>query len=108
MGCSIAFPHVARRPFMLYLLDGVVLQVSEELPLMEAASDESAMPPFAFASGLTVQDRTVVIAYGAGDRDARGLVMTMDRLDEFFACNSTTTTLTTTSPAARESTDSSR
>jgi hypothetical protein len=71
-----------------------VLQVSEELPLMKAASDESAMPAFAFASGLAVQNRTVVIAYGAGDRDARALVMTLDRLDEFFACSGNTSNTT--------------
>merc|ERR1712187_828508 len=81
---NFAYRFGAEPPF-------AVLQVSEELPLMEAASDESAMPAFAFASGLTVQNRTIVIAYGAGDRDARGLVMTLDRLDEFFDCGGATT-----------------
>ena len=40
--------------------------------------------PVAFASGLAVANGTVVISYGAGDREARALVLTMDALDSYF------------------------
>lgn len=30
----------------------------------------------------------MVITYGAGDRDARALVMTLEKLDEMFKCSS--------------------
>jgi len=63
-----------------------ILQVSSQLPLVEATSEDSPTNPFAFVSGLAVVNRTVAISYGAGDREARALVMTMDRLDELFAC----------------------
>ena len=75
-----AYRFGAEAPFLM-------LQMSDKLPLTEAA----AMPggvPFAFASGLAVYESTVVISYGAGDRDARALVMTLERLDEMFECSS--------------------
>ncbi|CAE7588412.1 Fam3b [Symbiodinium necroappetens] len=63
-----------------------MLQLSSKLPLMEAAATPGGVP-FAFASGLAVHNNTVVITYGAGHRDVRALVMTLDRLDEMFACS---------------------
>jgi len=63
-----------------------ILQVSSQLLLVEAKATESPGKPFAFVSGLAVVNRTVVISYGSGDRDARALVMTLDRLDELFTC----------------------
>jgi len=74
-----AYRFTAEAPFS-------ILQLSEQLPLTEAEPTIGAQP-FAFASGLALQGRTVVITYGAGDRDARALVMTLDRLDEMFSCN---------------------
>jgi len=74
-----AYRFTAEAPFS-------ILQLSEQLPLTEAEPTIGAQP-FAFASGLAVQGRTVIITYGAGDRDARALVMTLDRLDEMFSCN---------------------
>ncbi|CAK9054524.1 Protein FAM3B [Durusdinium trenchii] len=68
-----AYRFGAEPPFMM-------LQMSSALPLTEAASRPGGTP-FAFASGLAVQGNTVVISYGAGDRDARALVMTLDKLD---------------------------
>lgn len=64
-----------------------MLQMSERLPLSEAAATPGGIP-FAFASGLAVHGDTVAISYGAGDRDARILVMTLQRLDEMFECSS--------------------
>lgn len=65
-----------------------VLQVSQQLPLMTTVSPQRPnAAAFAFASGLLVVNRTVAISYGAGDADARALVMTLDRLDEFFLCS---------------------
>jgi len=60
-----------------------ILQVSSQLPLLEVMATEKGKA-FAFASSLAVHNRTVTISYGAGDRDARALVLTMDRLDEMF------------------------
>jgi len=74
-----AYRFGAEPPFMM-------LQLSSKLPLTEAAATPGGVP-FAFASGLAVHSGTVVITYGAGDRDARALVMTLDRLDEMFACS---------------------
>lgn len=75
-----AYRFGAEPPFMM-------LQMSSALPLTEAASRPGGTP-FAFASGLAVQGNTVVISYGAGDRDARALVMTLDKLDDLFQCSS--------------------
>ncbi|CAJ1392982.1 unnamed protein product [Effrenium voratum] len=75
-----AYRFGAEPPFMM-------LQLSSQLPLTEAAATPGGTA-FAFASGLAVQGSTVVITYGAGDRDARALVMTMDRLDDMFKCSS--------------------
>jgi len=77
-----------------------ILQVSSQLPLQSARSDSRAVP-FAFASGLAVQNGTVAISYGAGDRDARALVLTLERLDEFFACNASSQHTSNTSTVAR-------
>mmetsp|Transcript_120371 Transcript_120371/g.286015 ORF Transcript_120371/g.286015 Transcript_120371/m.286015 type:complete len:1363 (-) Transcript_120371:278-4366(-) len=74
-----AYRFAAEPPFMM-------LQLSSKLPLMEAAATPGGVP-FAFASGLAVHNNTVVITYGAGHRDVRALVMTLDRLDEMFACS---------------------
>jgi hypothetical protein len=63
-----------------------ILQVSVQLPLLAAKPMEKPGAAFAFVSGLTVVNRTVAITYGAGDHDARALVMTLDRLDELFTC----------------------
>jgi len=63
-----------------------ILQVSSQLPLLTARPIEKSGEAFAFVSGLTVVNRTVAISYGAGDRDARALVLTLDRLDEMFSC----------------------
>jgi len=60
-----------------------ILQVSAQLPL-RAARAEGAGPGIAFASGLGVRDRQVVISYAAGDREARALVMTLWKLDDMF------------------------
>jgi hypothetical protein len=62
-----------------------ILQVSAQLPLTEIAPQPGG-PAFAFASGLVLQNRTVVVTYGAGDRESRALVLTLGRLDEMFAC----------------------
>jgi len=62
-----------------------VLQLSAQLPLTEAEATPGGVP-FAFASGIAMANRTVAISYGAGDRDARALVMPLRRLDEMFAC----------------------
>jgi len=73
-----------------------VVQISKSLPLTEKHAppeqhmhvppdQEEYTAPFAWASGLSVFEDTVVITYGAGDREARALVMTLDRLDQFFA-----------------------
>eukprot|EP00435_Cladocopium_sp_Y103_P030082 s1008_g7.t1 len=64
-----------------------MLQMSSQLPLTEAAAVPNGVK-FAFASGLAVAGNTVVISYGAGDRDARALVMTLEKLDEMFKCSS--------------------
>lgn len=63
-----------------------MMQVSSPLPLTEAESEIGGIP-FAFASGLAVHNGTVVISYGAGDRDARALVLTLERLDQMFNCS---------------------
>jgi len=64
-----------------------ILQISSQLPLKAAFPDAAAASEaFAFASGLVVWQGTVVISYGAGDRDARALVLTLGRLDELFNC----------------------
>ena len=57
-----------------------ILQVSSQLPLSEAAAMPNGVA-FAFASGLAVKGNTVLVTYGAGDREARALVMTMEKLD---------------------------
>lgn len=62
-----------------------MMQVSSPLPLTEAESEVGGAP-FAFASGLAVHNGTVVISYGSGDRDARALVLTLERLDRMFNC----------------------
>ncbi|CAE8629074.1 unnamed protein product [Polarella glacialis] len=74
-----AYRFGASPPFMM-------LQMSSQLPLTEAEAKPGGVP-FAFASGLVVQNRTVAISYGAGDRDARALVLTLGRLDEMFNCS---------------------
>eukprot|EP00931_Biecheleriopsis_adriatica_P097680 TRINITY_DN714_c0_g1_i4.p1 TRINITY_DN714_c0_g1~~TRINITY_DN714_c0_g1_i4.p1 ORF type:complete len:1084 (-),score=198.45 TRINITY_DN714_c0_g1_i4:118-3369(-) len=74
-----AYRFGAEPPFMM-------LQMSGQLPLTEAESKPRGVP-FAFASGLALQNQTVVISYGAGDRDARALVVTLGWLDEKFKCN---------------------
>jgi len=71
------------------------LDFSSQLPLLEAKADLGG-EAFAFASGLVVHNRTVVISYGAGDRDARALVLTLDRLDDMFARITTSQTTSTT------------
>ncbi|CAL1139698.1 unnamed protein product, partial [Cladocopium goreaui] len=63
----------------------MILQVSSQLPLSEAAATPNGVA-FAFASGLAVKGNTVLVTYGAGDREARALVMTMEKLDAFFHC----------------------
>lgn len=66
-----------------------VLQLSDSLPLTEKhappeqGSDFTA--PFAWASSLSLFEDTVVIGYGAGDKTSRALVLTLERLDQFFA-----------------------
>jgi len=75
-----AYRFGAEPPFMM-------LQMSTQLPLSEAAAVPNGVK-FAFASGLAVAGNTVVITYGAGDRDARALVMTLEKLDEMFKCSS--------------------
>lgn len=68
-----------------------ILQVSSQLPLSARSAGEHSKvhgkAPFAFASGLMLQNRTVVISYGAGDREARALVLTLARLDQMFNCD---------------------
>ena len=54
--------------------------MSSQLPLSEVAATPNGVP-FAFASGLAVKGNTVLVTYGAGDREARALVMTMEKLD---------------------------
>ena len=54
--------------------------MSSQLPLSEAAATPNGVA-FAFASGLAVKGNTVLVTYGAGDREARALVMTMEKLD---------------------------
>jgi hypothetical protein len=61
-----------------------MLETIEPLPLFEVAASPHGVP-FAFASGLAVHNGTVMISYGVGDRAARALVLTLDRLDEMFA-----------------------
>eukprot|EP00928_Gymnodinium_smaydae_P035224 TRINITY_DN24822_c0_g1_i1.p1 TRINITY_DN24822_c0_g1~~TRINITY_DN24822_c0_g1_i1.p1 ORF type:complete len:593 (-),score=111.68 TRINITY_DN24822_c0_g1_i1:24-1661(-) len=67
-----------------------ILQVSAQLPLTPLRAAEHSkvhgQAPFAFASSLVLRNGTVAIAYGAGDRDARALVLSLERLDGFFAC----------------------
>ena len=53
--------------------------MSSQLPLSEAAATPNGV---AFASGLAVKGNTVLVTYGAGDREARALVMTMEKLDD--------------------------
>lgn len=64
----------------------LMLQISSPLPLTEAEAEIGGIP-FAFASGLALFNRTVVITYGAGDRDSRSLVLRLERLDEMFNCS---------------------
>ena len=56
-----------------------------EFPTALVRSGGNAESPngvaFAFASGLAVKGNTVLVTYGAGDREARALVMTMEKLD---------------------------
>jgi len=61
-----------------------ILGLSRQLPL-RAARAEGGGPGIAFASGLGLRDRQVVISYAAGDREARALVMTLRKLDDLFA-----------------------
>jgi len=68
-----------------------ILQVSQQLPLKPATSPQS-LKTFAFASGLAMHVDTdsgsthrIVVSYGAGDRDARALIMPLTRFDEYFA-----------------------
>ena len=72
-----SFPPVSPLTFFVFPR---MLQMSSQLPLTEAAAVPNGVK-FAFASGLAVKDNTVVISYGAGDRDARALVMTLEKLD---------------------------
>eukprot|EP00434_Breviolum_minutum_P030827 symbB.v1.2.027259.t1/scaffold2785.1/size70456/2 len=74
-----AYRFGAEPPFMM-------LQMSSQLPLTEAAAMPNGVQ-FAFASGLAVKGNTVIITYGAGDRDARALVMTLEKLDDLFQCS---------------------
>eukprot|EP00931_Biecheleriopsis_adriatica_P042205 TRINITY_DN2405_c0_g1_i1.p1 TRINITY_DN2405_c0_g1~~TRINITY_DN2405_c0_g1_i1.p1 ORF type:complete len:1055 (+),score=183.52 TRINITY_DN2405_c0_g1_i1:126-3167(+) len=74
-----AYRFSAQAPFSM-------LQMSDQLPLTEAEAKPGGIP-FAFASGLMLQNRTVAVTYGAGDRDARALVLTLERLDKLFECS---------------------
>eukprot|EP00931_Biecheleriopsis_adriatica_P042206 TRINITY_DN2405_c0_g1_i2.p1 TRINITY_DN2405_c0_g1~~TRINITY_DN2405_c0_g1_i2.p1 ORF type:complete len:1595 (+),score=335.47 TRINITY_DN2405_c0_g1_i2:126-4787(+) len=74
-----AYRFSAQAPFTM-------LQMSDQLPLTEAEAKPGGIP-FAFASGLVLQNRTVAVTYGAGDRDARALVLTLERLDQLFECS---------------------
>jgi hypothetical protein len=49
--------------------------------LSEAAATPNGVA-FAFASGVCLNGNTVLVPYGAGDREARALVMTMEKLDD--------------------------
>merc|ERR1719362_158220 len=60
-----------------------VLQVSQQLPL-QAAQDEDGGAGFAFAAGIGIRDRQVVITYAAGDFESRALVLTLWKLDDLF------------------------
>jgi len=62
-----------------------ILQISEELPI-ESLRPSAGGTAMAFVSGLALDGRAVMISYGAGDRDARALVMTLERLDALFPC----------------------
>ncbi|CAK0790110.1 unnamed protein product, partial [Prorocentrum cordatum] len=60
-----------------------ILQVSSQLPLRAARAGEQGAA-FAFASGLGVRDRQVIVSYAAGDHDPRIMMLTMWRLDQMF------------------------
>merc|ERR1712080_810635 len=61
-----------------------ILQVSSQLPLQTARAEGGAGVPFAYVSSLAVRKRQVIIAYTAGDRDSRALVLTLWKLDSLF------------------------
>jgi peptidoglycan/LPS O-acetylase OafA/YrhL len=62
-----------------------ILQVSSQLPLQTAVAEEGAGGPgFAFVSSLATRNRQVIIAYTAGDRDSRALILTLWKLDSLF------------------------
>jgi len=68
-----------------------VWQLSAELRLETLASDVGGVS-FAFASGLAVHHGKVVITYGAGDSDARALVMPLAKLEkDYFSSECTHT-----------------
>jgi hypothetical protein len=87
-----------------------ILQVSSQLPLSALSagghSKVHGKVPFAFASGLALVNRTVVITYGSGDREARALVLTLERIDKMFECtNKSHDTARSLLPLGRHSTD---
>jgi len=61
-----------------------VLQVSTQLPLLAAHSEEGDAG-FAFASGLALRGNQVVISYAAGDRASRVLVLSLEKFDRLFS-----------------------
>lgn len=61
-------------------------QVSSQLPLLAAKGNEGGAA-FAFASGLALRVREVVITYAAGDTDARALVLPLQKLDALFSAS---------------------
>jgi hypothetical protein len=61
-----------------------ILQVSAELDLQTAQAEEGTGVHFAYVSSLAVKNRQVIIAYTAGDRDSRALVLSLRKLDSLF------------------------
>eukprot|EP00930_Biecheleria_cincta_P074908 TRINITY_DN620_c1_g1_i1.p1 TRINITY_DN620_c1_g1~~TRINITY_DN620_c1_g1_i1.p1 ORF type:complete len:1811 (+),score=282.52 TRINITY_DN620_c1_g1_i1:106-5538(+) len=61
-----------------------IVQLSRQLPLQTLPPNTGSEFEFAFASGLAVLDGKVMITYASGDRDPRALLMSLERLDEFF------------------------
>jgi len=60
-----------------------MLQVSQQLEL-QAARAEDGGAGFAFASGIGIRDRQVVITYSSGDYESRALVLTLWKFDDLF------------------------
>lgn len=61
-----------------------IVQLSRQLPLQTLPPNTGSETEFAFASGLAVRDGKVMITYASGDRDPRALLLSLERLDEFF------------------------